>query len=73
MHAADSMPLRLYCTFCNNCLTSNPSGMIGRDLMLVSVQCPQGSKSGLDIKLHILHLGHLKYFPNPMNTEICIQ
>lgn len=72
MHATDSMPLRLYSMFCNYCLMSNPSRMIGKELMLVPVQCPQGNKSGLDIKLHILYPGHLKYFPNLMYTEICI-
>lgn len=70
MHAADSMPLRLYCMFCNNCFMSNPSGMIGRELMLVAVQCPQRSKSGLDMKLHLLYAGHLGSFPNPTCTEI---
>lgn len=73
MQAADSMPLRLYCMFCNNCLMSNPSGMIGRELMLMSVQCPQGNKSRLDIKLHILYPGYLKYFLNLVYTKIFIQ
>lgn len=73
MHAADAMPLRLYCTFCNNCLMSNPSGMIGRELMLVLVQCPQGNEAGLDIKLHILCPEYWKYSHNLMYTEISIK
>lgn len=52
---------------------SNPSGTIGRDLVLVSAQCPQGNKSEPDIKLHNLYPGHLKYFPNLVYFEICTE
>lgn len=49
---------------------SNPSGTIGTELVLVSAPCPQGKKSGPDIKLHILYPGHLKYFPNPVYRDL---
>lgn len=72
MLASDSMPLRPL-MFCDCCLMPNPSGTIGRELVLVSARCPQGNKSGLDIKLRILYPGHLKSFPNLVHTEICTQ